>query len=120
MEVGGEDVILQTRHHRLEDGVILSIEGGRGRGLLPWLPQAPAGVASVLHRLALDADETAAGGDGRLPRISIPPPQLRNGEMGSGLTWSRVFGIAGGAEPAERERDADPEDEEVDAILRGI
>jgi hypothetical protein len=45
-------------------------------------------------------------------------PRLHDGKTGSGLTQSRAVGVAGGTEPVER--DADPEDEEVDAIHRGI
>jgi hypothetical protein len=53
--------------------------------------------------------------------MTIPPPLLRGGETGSSLiAGSWVVGMGGGAEPVERERDADPEDEEVDAIHRGI
>jgi hypothetical protein len=63
-------------------------------------------------------------GDGpRLSRMTIPPPQprLSGGETGSGLrAWSWVIGLAGRAEPEECKRNTDPEDDDMDAIRRGI
>jgi hypothetical protein len=40
LELGGDDVVLRAHQHRLEDSVVLGVEGGRRRGRLLGLPQA--------------------------------------------------------------------------------
>jgi hypothetical protein len=49
--------------------------------------------------------------------IPLPRPRLRGGETGSGLTArSWVIDVASGAEHEECKRDADPKDDDVDAM----